>query len=297
MIAIVTSPMVLAFSATFFVMLGGALRVGPGALRRLAERPLLFLRTLAAIWIAVPLLTISMVVVLNLPVLAASTLLLMSVCPGVPMLLPSTKAVKGEVATAFVVLLLAAATEPLMIPLWTRLLTALGPRGWGVQLGVRPWHVLRVLLPTVFIPLLVGFAIRRVWPRAGAILERFADLVYVLTLIVGGIIVLMQGAPLLGHIAARTYFAAVLITVCDALIGYWAGWPSRQDQKAIALAAALGNPALALAVVEVAHPGVEAGALVAVYILVRAVALAPFEWWLSRSSERRDLDARSSAPA
>jgi bile acid:Na+ symporter, BASS family len=268
-------------SATFAVMFGGALRLGPAALRRIAERPALFLRTLLAVWLAVPAWTVLVVAAFRLEGPGAATLLLMAGCPGVPLLLASTRTVRGAMNTAFVALVLTAATEPLLIPQWTRVVSRILP----FDLTVEPRHILQVLVPTIFVPIALGFVVRTISARLAGVLARVSDWVYLVG-IVGCVLFLVAGSlPLIARIPLWTLVAAVIITVGDAIIGYWAGWPDRDDQKAIALAAALGNPALALAVVEVSYPDHRAGPVVALYLLIRGVTLVPVEWLLKRLSD------------
>ena len=286
---LVTLIRVALWTATFAVMLGGALRVGPAAFRRLRERPGLFARTLVAIWVAVPVVNIAVVFGLGVTGLGATTLLIMSVCPGVPLLLASTRSVRGAVSTAFLALLLSAAIEPLMLPLWTRVMTGIQP----ADLTIQAIDVMQVRVPTLWLPIAVGFAVRAAWPRVAGVLARISDGVFIVGVAASAIVVIIQGLPLLVQTPMRTFIAAAVITVGDALIGYWAGWPHREDQKAIALAAALANPALALAVVEVSYPGFQASALVAVYLLVRGLVMVPFEFWLKRLGERPRLVARA----
>jgi len=108
------------------------------------------------------------------------------------------------------------------------------------------------------------------------------------------VVALIQGAPLLRLVPLRAYAAAIIITIGDALIGFWVARPDPEDQKAVALATALGNPALALAVVETSYPDHTASALVAVYLIIRGVAITPFEWWLKgwRGAKREQRPAR-----
>ncbi len=269
----------LSWSATFAVMFGGALRLGPAALRMIFERPFLSLRTLVAVWIAVPALTMLVVLGLRVDGLGATTLLLMAGCPGIPLLLGTTRKVRGGMRTAFVALVLTAATEPLLIPYWTRIVSGFLP----IDLRVQPTHILQVLVPTIFVPIALAFTLRVLSPRVAEILAPISDWVYVVGAVGCSLAIVIEAAPIVLRIPERTFVAAVIITLGDALIGYVAGWPDHEDQKAIALAAALGNPALALAVAEVSYPEHQAGPLVAAYLLVRAIALAPFEWWLKRS--------------
>jgi bile acid:Na+ symporter, BASS family len=274
----------LTWCATFAVMFGGAARVGVGSLRRVRMYPALFARTLLAVWILVPVFTLVVVELLAVRGMSATMLLLMAVCPGLPLLVASTRTVRGSMATAMLALLLTAATEPLLIPQWTRILSAFHP---SVDVRVQPHHVIAVLAPTVFLPIVLGFALRALWPRAVAALARASDVIYLVSLPIKVVVALEQGAPLLLHIPWQSYVAAMIISVGDALIGYWVGRPDVRDQKALALATALGNPALAIAVIEVGYPDETATTLVAAYLIVRAIAITPFEWWLKRLVDRR----------
>lgn len=261
---------------------GNALRLGTEPLRRVGRQPALFVRALVAVWIAVPVLTILVIAALDVRGLPAITLLLMAVCPGLPLVLFSTRSVGGAVSAAFGALLLTAATEPLLLPLWTRILT----RALPLDLVIAPRHVLAVLGPTVMLPVALGLAIHRISLRAATSLARLSDLVFVAGMTVAAVAVVIKGTPLLVTIPRSAFVAVVLMTLADTAIGYAAGWPSPEDQKAIALATALGNPALALAVIEVSYPGYRAGAMVAVYLVIRALTLTPFQWWLKRMRRR-----------
>jgi BASS family bile acid:Na+ symporter len=276
----------LAWTATIAVMFGGALRLGPSSLRLVRERPMLFLRTLGAVAVVVPVVSIIVVLALDVRGLAATTLLLMAICPGMPLLLAATRSVEGAAGTAFVALLLTATIEPLLIPAWSRLLRFVHPG----DLAIEPRYVLAVLVPTVFIPVAAGFALRRLAPRVAFTLARLCGAVAAVGIAMDVVVVLIQGAPILRHVPVRAYGAVVLVTLADALLGYWAGWPDREDQKAIAMVTALGNPALALAVIVQAFPDAQGAALVAAYLLVRSITLVPFEWWLRRLRRRRTLD-------
>jgi BASS family bile acid:Na+ symporter len=277
---------ILSLSATFALMFGSALRLGPSALRQLVQRPAFFVRTLLAVWIAVPSLTAMVVVALRIEGTAAKTLLLMAGCPGVPLLLGTTRTVRGAMSTAFAALALTAATEPLLIPLWTRLVSAILP----VDLTVHWSDILRVLVPTILLPVAVGFVVRAVFPRAVDPVVRISDGVYAVG-IIGCLVTLLAGAaPLILRVPPRALVGAAIITIGDAAVGYWAGSPDRDDRKAIALATALGNPALAIAVVEASYPGNRiAPTAVGLYLLVRTICIVPVLWWLRQANHRRDL--------
>src|SRR5262249_2465966 len=152
---------------------GGALRLGPEALRRVAEHPRLFFRMLVVIWIAIPLFTALVVFGLGLVGTTAALLLLMSVCPGLPNLLTWARIARSSITTAFVALLVTSATEPFMIPYWTRLLSKFLP----MDLTVQPSDVLQVLVPAVFLPIGLGFVVSKISFRAAAVLAPVSDFV------------------------------------------------------------------------------------------------------------------------
>jgi bile acid:Na+ symporter, BASS family len=259
-------------------MFGGALRLKPETIRQAGKNPRLFLRTLFVIWIAVPIFSILVIWAVGITGRSAAILLLMSVCPGVPLLLGTTRNVQGAMATAFLALVLTAVTEPLMIPFWTRLLSS----HLSIETAVKPKHILDVLLPVVFMPIAIGLVIRDLSEQATAILLRVSDLVYLVGVSACVVAIAIKGLPWITQVPPRAIFAAWVITIGDVLLGYWAGSPNTEDRKAIALATALGNPALAIAVVEESDPAIQAAVLVSVYLIVRGLIMMPVEWGLKR---------------
>ena len=272
----------LSYAATFAIMFGGALRLKPETLRRAAQNPRLFLRTLFVVWIGVPVITGLVILAVGATGRSAALILLMSVCPGVPILLGTTRTVRGAMATAFLALVLTAATEPLMIPFWTRLMSRYLP----LDLSVQPHHVLDVLLPMVFFPIALGFIIRDASDRVTTVLIRASNIVYSIGAIACVVGIAWKGLPLLTEVPIPAILAAMIITVCDVILGFWAGKPKMEDRKAVALAAALGNPALAIAVVEASYPELRASAYVSVYLVIRGTAMVPVEFWLKRQVQK-----------
>ncbi len=268
----------LCWSATFAVMAGTAMRVGPAALRDVRRTPWMFVRALFAVWIGVPILTYAVVFLFDTGPLSSATLLVMAFCPGIPLLLSTARNVRGAVHTAFAVLLITAMTEPLLIPLGSRLLHTIEP---DARL-VRSREILTVLVPTVFVPVGLGFLARGFFPRALPKLILATDVICVIGIAGSAMLVFLQALPLVMQVPLRSVAAAFVLTWADTALGYWAGWPSKQDQKALAFATALGNPALALVVIEAVYPGYPGVAMVAIFLVVRAAALIPFELWLKR---------------
>jgi BASS family bile acid:Na+ symporter len=267
---------VLSGAATFATVFGASLRLGPESLYRVREHPRLFLRTFVAVWLAIPLFTVLVIYVLGVVGTSATLLLLMSVCPGTPALLTFVRIARSSTATAFVALLLTTATEPLLIPYWTRLLS----RFLAVDLTVQPRQVLNVLVPTVFFPIVLGFVLQKISTSKVKVLASASDYIDLVGTGACVALILGEGLPFISGVPLMAVVAIVIITAGDAALGWWAARPNLAEQKAIAAAVALGNPALALVVVEVIYYEMRAVVLVSIYVAVRAVAILPLVWWL-----------------
>jgi BASS family bile acid:Na+ symporter len=236
----------------------------------------MFVRTFAAVWLGIPLLTVLVIDGLGVTGVSATLLLLMSVCPGTPAILTFVRMARSSIATAFVALFLTTATEPFLIPYWTRLLS----KFHYVELTIQPKQVLSVLLPTVFVPVVLGFLVHKISSRRAAVLANAGDYVDLVGTGACIALILAQGLPFLHQVPPAAIAAIVIITAGDAVLGFWAARPNLAEQKAIAAAAALGNPALALVVVEVIYHEIQAAVLVSVYVAIRAIAILPLVGWL-----------------
>src|SRR5262249_51683232 len=173
--------------------------------------------------------------------------------------------------TAFVVLLLTTATEPFLIPYWARFMS----RFLTVDLTIQPGQVLIVLLPTVFFPIVLGFLLHQISINKAAVLASVSNYVDVIGTGASVVLILARGFPLIHRVPLEAIVAVLIITAGDAALGWWAARPNLAEQKAIAAAAALGNPALVLVVVEVIYHEIHAAVLVSVYVVVRAISILP----------------------
>jgi BASS family bile acid:Na+ symporter len=236
----------------------------------------MFFRTFVAVWLGIPLFTVLVIYALGVTGISATLLLLMSVCPGTPAILTFVRIARSSATTAFVALVLTTVAEPILIPYWTRFMSQF----LVVDLTIHPEEVLVVLLPTVFIPVVLGFLVHKMSIRRAAALATASD--YIDLVGTGACVVLIfaQGFPFLLHFPPAALGAILLITAGDAVLGFWAARPNLVEQKAIAAAAALGNPALTLVVVEVIYHEIQAEVLVSVYVVLRAIAILPLVGWL-----------------
>jgi BASS family bile acid:Na+ symporter len=251
------------------------------------RQPRLFVRPLLVMELGVPLLAMAAVAALPLAPVTAGLVLLMAVCPGAPFV-PFAIRRKGESHSPYALDLLIIVTllAPLTVPLWVAVISRLFP----ADLRVNPLAILGTILRLVIVPLAAGVTLSYLLPRVAAVLGAAAREFTFVALAVAIAFALYLGAPVL--LTLRPPGAVVLIVVVlgSAWMGYRAG--PRNDpegDRATAVAAALGNPALVFAILAASRPNFKATAFVAAFLIARKIVLIPFERWMKHraTGERR----------
>lgn len=270
------------------MMLGVGLATRPTDLTDLKRRPLLYVRGVLVMLIAVPLWTLLVVRALAIPPLGTLIFMIVAVCPGAPFLPLSTKR-KGEhhSVVGLDMLIVVSVLAPLTIPLWVDVLGHILP----FELEISALLVLERLLPTVLLPLAVGLAIRHFAPKVANPLGKVVHVVFLVMLAIAIVVGLELGAPVFLEVPARTILAVLLIVAGDFMLGVIAARPVVNEERTIGTAAALGNPGLALAVIAASYPDFRAIALVLAYVLARKVTLIPFEQWFKHRAKHRAVPA------
>jgi BASS family bile acid:Na+ symporter len=260
------------------VMFSTGLGVSVSQLSRVRSEPRLFGRALLVIEVLVPLAAFLIVRALGLPQRIAGLILLLAVCPGAPLSLWSSRRAGASPSAALDALLLAALTSPLSVPCWVFVFAA----AFRSSMSIDPLLVLRVVAATVLLPLGLGAVLRAVAPRAAEILRRVLDSLSGLWILAAAALLLAIARPAFSELVPVPLLALLLITFTALGLGHLAGGPRLEDRGAIAFAAALGNPAIALAIVSRSRPELAVTAPIAAFIVLRAVALLPYRAWLKR---------------
>jgi BASS family bile acid:Na+ symporter len=261
------------------LMLGVGLAARPRELAQIWHQRRLYARALLVMELAVPLLAIATVTAFRLPPLVGALILLMAICPGAAFI-PVAAGEQGEPYSpiGLNLLVLVSLLMPVMVPLWVWVIGELS----RFELAVTPGDVLNEVVPSVFAPLLLGVAVRHVFPRGADLLARVAHRFFAIALAVAIAGALYVGAPLFLNAPLSALLAVLVVVLGAALMGFWAGSPQLETRRASGLAAALGNPGLVLAIVAASYPDFRAAALMAAYLLFRKLALVPFELWALR---------------
>lgn len=265
------------------VMLSARLRARPDRLVDELRRPALVTRELLVFGLGVPLLTLLVVRLLPLPPVAGGLAVLFGICPAAPVLLSAFQRRETAASKALAVVAVALAASVIIVPAWV----------WGLNrffaLGLRlsPWVIFSKLALKVFVPLLVGMVVRRLWPRVARQVDRVLTGVVILGLVIGVVVLVAVGAGTLRLVTLSVIVALVLIATGCALLGELAGGSDPELREIFGRTAMNGNPALALAIIGASFPTLEVGGLVAAYLVCRAVSTLPYSLFAWRRSVRR----------
>jgi BASS family bile acid:Na+ symporter len=177
------------------------------------------------------------------------------------------------------ILIATALTAFVMIPLWMELLN----RAMGLELAFRLRDVATVLVPTIVLPFAIGRVVADLAPRIAKSLATITQALFVAGLLIIVVAVISRAGASFRELGARELLAALLIPFGAAAFGYWAGRPEIDARISTTYSAALGNPALALAVIAQSNH-IKVPAMIA-FLLVRGLALLPFMLWFKRASQ------------
>lgn len=272
------------------LMLSVGLRTESAIVRELFQHSKLLLRALVIVWVAVPLLTLALLHIITPDPSYAAMLMVMAICPGVPLVLGKAKRSHGHHRTSLLILLTTALSAIVMVPLWAAILN----RFTVFHLSFGLYDVAKVLLPTVIIPYAIGRTIQELAPGIAKPLAKIAQGLFVAGLAIIVAIVVAKRLLGLGQLDGREIADALLIPAGAALLAVLAARRApRDEQISLTYASALGNPALALAVLSQSY-SVKAVPVVLSFIVLRGVALIPFSLWFKH--RRRADEARAHPP-
>ena len=269
-----------AVATVFVVMFSVGLDMNPRDFVRAWGRPALMLKSLFAVLVAVPVITLVTAWALQLPRAAEVGMVVMAIAPGAPIALRRSLAAGADRDFApglqVTIALLAVISMPLSLALLDEL--------YAASATISPWHLLRQVLLAQFLPLALGVGLGQMHgPAAAWLRPRLAR----------------AGRWLLGALALLAIFgfwsvliatglrvasAIVLTTLAALAVGHVLGGPNPATRTAVAISTALRNPGLALlaAALNSAPPGVKATILTC--LVVTALTVTPYAIWRSRYS-------------
>ncbi|RYZ42834.1 MAG: symporter [Myxococcaceae bacterium] len=258
-----------------------------------------FKRGLWVSLVAVPVLAVFVAKVLPLQPVAAGVIALMAFCPGLPMSLNVVHQQKGNLPLALALSVTLSLIAIMLMPFSLAVLgvlfpVAIQPPSYGVLLS-------KVILPFL-VPFALGIGLQKLSPVWARRLLKPAKVFFNVALGVAALLMIVAGIPLLKHLHFWGFVAMVLVTLGSAALGHLAGRPRPQDSTALAISAVFGNPAFAFCLGGSTYPMRSLLGVMGLYLLVRTLALLPYQIWNKRhlTSERgggTSLPAGRRAPA
>jgi BASS family bile acid:Na+ symporter len=226
-------------------------------------------RALLANDVAVPAVTVGLLLLFHTQPMVAAGFLILAVCPGAPYGPPLTTIAKGNVAVAVGLMGILAGSSAILAPL---LLSYLLPLLAGDEpLSVDAARIVGTLLVTQLLPLGVGLAVRRWRPRLADRLQKPANLVSKILNLAAVACILATQFHLLLEIRPRGFAGMLALLIASLAAGWLLGGRETETRKAMTLTTALRNVGVGLVIATGSFGGTPAVTAVLAYGLLGIV--------------------------
>jgi BASS family bile acid:Na+ symporter len=229
------------------MMVAIGLGVALGDLALVARDWRLVLRAALANYLAVPAITVGLLILFRPsdPMVSAGFLIL-AVCPGAPFGPACTKIAGGNVPASVGVMVLLAASSAIVAPL---LLGALLPGFSGEgKLEVDAIEIVVTLLLTQLMPLCAGLGFKHWCPRLAGKLLKPANLLSAVLGLAVVVLILVVQFRLLAEINLRAWVGMTLLLIASCVCGWLLGGAGNDNRKAMALTTSLRNVGVGLVI-------------------------------------------------
>lgn len=255
---------------------------------QLLHRPVLALRAMLAMYVAMPAFVLLLVWLLPIQASVGAVLFGFAVSPILPPWAKSGTELGGQDDYVIGLEVLSFGVAILVVPLFIWIVS----RTFGVTATLDPFAVEWVLLVTFAAPLVIGMGLTRYFPVAAPRLADLADRVGGgLVILDGAIILLFDGRAILGVIGQGTLVAIAAMVLFGLVAGHLFGGPDPGNRAALASGTVSRHPAVALLLASSAFPEQQTTVLGAVllYLIVAVVFTLPYERWFKPAVVRRLL--------
>jgi len=245
------------------------------------RRPSLLLRSIFSMNIAMPAFAALMAATLQLNPAVKIALVMLAVSP-VPPLLPSQQ-LKLEGKSSYVggLLVAAALLSIVLVPLTIELMGKI----FAHDMHMPPPAVAKIMAKTVLLPLAAGILVRRLFPNLARKIAHPFSKIALLLLLAAALVPVAVFAPNMADMLGNgTLLAIVVFVMVGILVGHLLGGPDLSERSTLALATASRHPGLAMAIASANYPGLRrnVGAVILLYLIVKAVVLVPYNSWRKR---------------
>lgn len=255
----------------------------PADLAYLWRRPGQLVRSLAAMYVVVPLVILLLAKVLPMTPAVRTAVLVLAVSAGAP-LLPKKLVKLGREGYVFSLVVTSSLVAIVAVPVWVELIAA----AFGRDTQVDPLRLASLITKAFLGPLLLGMAARRL---LGSAAERLAERLLALAgivLAVAALALLVLHGHLLFEAGSRPIVGLLSMTLIALAVGHLMGGPDPRDRTALAVSCATRHVGVAVLAAS-AVPGPKTAAFVLAYVLTAAIVCAAY--LRCRSSARTAVPA------
>jgi bile acid:Na+ symporter, BASS family len=229
------------------------------------RRPRLLARSLAAMYLLVPLFAFVLVQLFPIGPGVKAALLVLAVSSGAPLLPKKLMALSGR-EYIFSLLVTSSIVAIVAVPVWTALLTTY----YGVSVDLSFGTVTLAIAKEILLPISAGMLLRFLFPAWG---ERFSNPVIrfaSLVLTVAGVLLVAVEWRLLLDVGWQGVLTLGALLIFALIVGDLLGGPDIDDRKALAIACATRHVGVAV-VVATQFVGARTAALIVAYFLTAII--------------------------
>lgn len=263
----------------FLAVVTVGMRVTPADLTCVLSKPLLLTRSLLAVMVLAPIITVVVCKLFSLHPAVIVALVTLSIAPVgalfsqamLPLVAPSNVSYARGLLFATTVL------SVILTPLAVEAIQLI----FGGEVHVNPLSVAEVVFGSVLLPLGIGLAIGYRWPAAKRWIPAIQKASSLL-LLVCAVILIVGAWSLMGTVIREgTLTAIVIITLIGLVAGHLLGGPNEDNRTVLAFATVSRHPGVAVAVASLTdQPLAPVGVLLAV--LIDELAVVPYKMWRKR---------------
>jgi BASS family bile acid:Na+ symporter len=260
----------------FCTVLGFGLKATLDDLLYLIRRPGLFVRSLLAVFVIMPLLAVVLSRQFDFRPPVEVALIALALSPVPPLLPKKEGKAGGHHSYGLALMAMLALLSIVVVPVSMEILE----RIFHVPLAVAPQVVAKVVLQAALLPLAVGMIVRALAPRFAARIEKPFELVAKILLPLAVLVLLAATLSAAGAaIGGGTVLAIVIFVVAGLVVGHVMGGPDLDHSVVLAISSASRHPAIALAILTANFPNEHFGGIIMVYLIVSAVVVIPYTVW------------------
>jgi bile acid:Na+ symporter, BASS family len=257
-------------------ILGVGASATPADITYLWRRPGLLLRSLAAMYLLVPIAGFLLVHFWPTGTGVHAAVLVLAVSAGAP-LLPRRKALEGN-HYLYSLLITSTLVAIVTVPVWLALLSAY----YDISVPISVGAVALVIGKTVLLPLLLGMGLNMIFPKWMALIAPRALRVAAIVLALSGVALLAvhwRVYPLIGWQGVSAFVALLIAALA---IGHLMGGPEPEDRTALAVICATRHVGIALAVATTVGDR-KIPVLIVGYVLTASIVSLAYSRWRHRN--------------